>query len=184
MLDEMGSQDVRIAISNRIKVLFPDAALYAEHLPPDAVFPNFHVLILQVSRRQASRTQVRDEWDRHNVFFTVKHRAFDGLSVPPANLLAMLHNVGYRLVSGMCAIQLNNSRCRIYDSYYELEPEGGVGLMTVGFYANVDVLVKIPAEPQPLQNTLEYNINSEGIRSGLVRNDVRLAFKKTGELNA
>ena len=184
MLDVMGSQDVRIALSNRINELFPDATVYTEHLPSSPVFPNFHVLILQVNRRQASRMQVRGEWDRHNVFFTVKHRVFDGLDLPPANLLAALHNVGYLLVSGMRAIRLGNSRCRIHDSHYELEPEGGVGLMAVGFYANLDVLVKIPEAPRPLQNALEYKIISEGARTGLARNDEKPAFKATGGLNA
>ena len=180
----MGSQDVRVAISDRVRDLFPGAALYSEHLPPAPVFPNFHVLILQVSRRRASRMQVRGEWDRHDVFFAVKHRIHDGLNLPPADLLAALHGVGFRLVSGMRSIQLGNSRCRIRDSYYELEPEGGAGLTAVGFYANADVLVRIPAEPRPLQNTLEYKISSEGVRSGLARNDERLTFKAIGESRA
>ena len=182
MLNELGSQDIRIAISNSVNSLFPDSTIYTEHLSSSPAFPHFHVLLLQVNRRQASRMQVRDEWDKHNVFFTIKHRLFDGNSIPPENLLARLHNVGYRLISGMRVIQLNNTRYRIYDSYYELEAERDVGLMCLGFYANVDVLIKIPAEPHPLQNTLEYNIKSDSVRSGAVWNDERHNFKKSGVL--
>ena len=166
MPSELGSQDVRIAIADLLGGLFPGITIYAEHLPTDPVFPHLHVLILQVNRRQAPRTQVRDEWDRHSVFFTVKHRLFDGNSHVPATLLASLHNVGFRLVSGMRVLKLANARFRIYDSHYELEAERGVGLMCLGFYANVDVLVRIPAEPLPIQETLEYHVNSEGKRTG------------------
>ena len=178
MLNELGSQDIRIAISSSVNSLFPDSTIYTEHLPPSPAFPHFHVLLLQVNRRQAPRMQVRDEWDKHNVFFAVKHRLFDGNSLPPTNLLASLHNVGYRLISGMRAIQLNNARCRIYDSYYELEAERGVGLMHLGFYANVDVLIKIPAEPHPLQKRLKYRISSDGTREGLAPCETRKPKKR------
>ena len=161
IFEPLGSQDIRLAIANKIKLMFPNVTVFNEHLPSTNIpWPNFQVLILSVNRRQASKLQIRDEWDNHNIFFTIIYRIFDGLSLPPRDLLARLHNVGYILVSYFKLLEFNNTTYRIRNSRYELSAAGREGLMNCQFYANIDVLLKTPAEPQPLQQKLEYQIET------------------------
>jgi len=147
--------------------VFPDTTIYVEHLPPTGiVFPNFHIIQLQITPRKASKLQIRNQWRNFNYFYTVKYRVFDGLSTRPPHLLRQLDHVGEIMYSNIETITLNNAVHTLQNVYYEKEPESGVGLTVGAFYFNVDVLLKVPHEPLPLQEHLTYTIET---KSGAVR---------------
>ena len=152
----LNSQDVKIAIKQEVAALFPGVQIYLEHVPAqNPAFPHFQILILQTSRGQAPKQQIRDGYDIHTYLATIKYRAFDGLGLPPRNLLAELDDVGYIMRSGIRSLKLNASH-RIREIRTENEPDQGVPLLVCGWYGTIDLLVKIPHDPIPLQRSLRY----------------------------
>ncbi|MCL2415830.1 MAG: hypothetical protein FWD01_03355 [Defluviitaleaceae bacterium] len=158
---ELGSQDIKIAFLISLKTVSPDITVYMEHLPANPVFPHFHIIQLQTSIRQAPKMQIRNQWRMRNYFMTIKYREFNGLGLPPANLLARLDHIGELMKTNIEIIELGNAKHRLQNIRYEKEPDSGIGLMVGAFYCNVEFLVKIFHEPLPLQERLALEVKTQ-----------------------
>jgi len=162
MLLELNSPDIVNALAYELKSIFDGATVYSGLMPVSGViFPHYQIQHYQTSRRQASRLQIRDEYDIHICYITIKYRRFAGTGLVPANLLAQLNNIGYIMLSNLRTIQLGNYMHRLHETRYDIEPEDGVGLRVGGFYCTIEVPVLRHHERAPLQKKLRYEIHTK-----------------------